>query len=182
MRRAEENGKTMGLRTKFNLVLVVAFAIGLALAGLLSLQIVERNATDEVVQNAQIMIEAATAIREYTSTEISPLLSVQMEEFGTFLPHSVPSFAAQRNFETVRQKFPEFVYREAALNPTNLDDRRTRSRPRSSRGSAPSRPSASRSSTTRPRTAAIWCWRGRSGPAPRAALPATACRQWRPRR
>lgn len=112
----------MGLRTKFNLVLLAAFAIGLGLAGLLSFQIVERNATDEVVQNAQIMIEAATAIRQYTSSEISPLLSVQMEEFGTFLPHSVPSFAAQRNFDTVRQKFPEFVYREAALNPTNPDD------------------------------------------------------------
>mgnify|MGYP001052404168 CR=1 FL=1 len=112
----------MGLRTKFNLVLVAAFVVGLGLAGLLSFQIVERNARHEVVQNAEIMIEAASAIRQYTSTEISPLLSVQMEEYGTFLPHSVPSFAAQRNFATVRQQFPDYSYREPALNPTNPDD------------------------------------------------------------
>lgn len=112
----------MGLRTKFNLVLVAAFAIGLALAGLLSFQIVDRNAKEEVVQNASIMIEAATAIRRYTSTEISPLLQVQMDQFGTFLPHSVPSFAAQRNFLTVQEEFPDFSYQEPALNPTNPDD------------------------------------------------------------
>jgi HAMP domain-containing protein len=112
----------MGLRTKFNLVLVAAFVVGLGLAGLLSFQIVERNARHVVVHNAEIMIEAASAIRQYTSTEISPLLSVQMEEYGTFLPHSVPSFAAQRNFATVRQQFPDYSYREPALNPTNPDD------------------------------------------------------------
>lgn len=114
----------MGLRTKFNLVLIVAFLVGLGLAGFLSYRIVERNAAQEVVQNAEIMIEAATAIRNYTSTEISPLLRLQMEDPNTaiFLPHSVPSFAAQRNFETVRQEFPDYSYREPALNPTNLAD------------------------------------------------------------
>lgn len=112
----------MGLRTKFNLVLVAAFIIGLGLAGLLSLQIVERNAKEEVVQNAEIMIEAASAIRRYTSTEISPLLTVQMDQYGTFLPHIVPSFAAQRNFAAVAERFPDYSYQEPALNPTNPDD------------------------------------------------------------
>lgn len=112
----------MGLRTKFNLVLLAAFVVGLGLAGLLSFQIVERNARHEVVQNAEIMIEAASAIRRYTSTEISPLLSVQMEEYGTFLPHTVPSFAAQRNFAIVQEEFADYSYREPALNPTNPDD------------------------------------------------------------
>jgi HAMP domain-containing protein len=112
----------MGLRTKFNLVLVAAFIVGLGLAALLSYQIVERNARHEVVQNAEIMIEAASAIRQYTSTEISPLLSVQMEQYGTFLPHTVPSFAAQRNFATVAEEFPDYSYQEPALNPTNPDD------------------------------------------------------------
>lgn len=114
----------MGLRTKFNLVLIIAFVLGLGLAGFLSYRIVERNAAQEVVQNAEVMIEAATAIRNYTSTQISPLLRLQMEDEETsiFLPHSVPSFAAQRNFETVRQEFPDYSYREPALNPTNPAD------------------------------------------------------------
>jgi HAMP domain-containing protein len=40
-----------------------------------------------------------------------------------FLPHSIPSFAAQSNFKLVRQKLPEYTYREPTLNPTNLNDR-----------------------------------------------------------
>jgi HAMP domain-containing protein len=37
----------------------------------------------------------------------------------------VPSYAAQTNFRTVRQRFPAYSYKEAALNPTNPADRAT---------------------------------------------------------
>jgi protein-histidine pros-kinase len=40
-----------------------------------------------------------------------------------FLPHSIPSFAAQTNFRLVQKKLPEYSYREPALNPTNVNDR-----------------------------------------------------------
>jgi len=40
-----------------------------------------------------------------------------------FLPHSIPSFAAQTNFKMVHQKLPDYSYREPTLNPTNLNDR-----------------------------------------------------------
>jgi len=51
----------MGLRTKFNLALIVVFAVGLGLTGFVSYQMLQRNARDEVVQHASIMIEAALA-------------------------------------------------------------------------------------------------------------------------
>lgn len=111
----------MRLRTKFNLVLALAFAIGLALAGLLSYRIVQENARAEVLTEARIMMESALAIRAYTTREIRPLLEPQMAE--RFLPHTVPSFAAQTNFRAIRERFPDYTYKEAALNPTNLADR-----------------------------------------------------------
>jgi protein-histidine pros-kinase len=40
-----------------------------------------------------------------------------------FLPHSIPSFAAQTNFKIVQTKLPEYTYREPTLNPTNVNDR-----------------------------------------------------------
>ncbi|MEZ5666442.1 MAG: DUF3365 domain-containing protein [Alphaproteobacteria bacterium] len=124
----------MGLRTKFNLVLVVAFAIGLGLAALLSFRIIERNATEEVIQNANVMIEAASAVRTYTSTEIAPLLNFEVEvqeaeaaaandpDFRLFLPHTVPAFAAKANLGLMLGKFEDYSYREAALAPTNPSD------------------------------------------------------------
>lgn len=113
----------MGLRTKFNIVLLVALTIGLGLAAFLSDRIVERNAREAVASNARIMMEAALAIRGYTAREIRPLLAQQMTE--RFLPHTVPSFAAQTNFRMLQDEFPEYTYKEAALNPTNLADRAT---------------------------------------------------------
>jgi HAMP domain-containing protein len=111
----------MGLRMKFNLVLTLAFAVGLGLAGWLSFRIVQDNAREEVLQNAQIMMESALAIRGYTVREIRPLLTLQMKR--QFLPQSVSAYAAQQNFRALREKYPEFIYKEAALNPTNPNDR-----------------------------------------------------------
>src|SRR3546814_9871981 len=69
------------------------------------------------------MMASAMAIRGYTSREISPLIRAQMET--RFLPHSVPSYAAQTNIRALTEKFPDYTYKEAALNPTNPSDRAT---------------------------------------------------------
>jgi HAMP domain-containing protein len=113
----------MGLRAKFNLVLLGAFVVGLALAGTLSYHIVNDNARREVSHEAAIMIAAASAIRDYTAKEIKPLLADQLKV--RFLPHVVSSWAAQTNLREVSAQFPAYTYKEAALNPTNPADRPT---------------------------------------------------------
>ena len=111
----------MGLRMKFNLVLLLAFAIGLALAAYLSDRILKDNAREEVVQHARIMIESALGARAYTAEHVKPLLTLQMKR--QFLPQTVSAYAATQSFKALRAKFPEYSYKEAALNPTNPNDR-----------------------------------------------------------
>jgi len=111
----------MGLRMKFNLVLLLAFVIGLGLAAYLSDQILKRNAREEVLQNARIMMESAMGARAYTVQRIQPLLTLQMKR--EFRPETVAAFAAGQSFQALRAKFPEYTYKEAALNPTNPNDR-----------------------------------------------------------
>ena len=111
----------MGLRMKFNLVLLLAFAIGLALAGYLSDQILKQNAREEVLQSARIMMESALGARAYTVQRIQPLLTLQMKR--EFRPETVAAFAAGQSFQALRAKFPDYTYKEAALNPTNPSDR-----------------------------------------------------------
>ena len=113
----------MRLTTKFNLVLFAVFSIGLAIAGYISHTVLHKHAREEVLTHASMMMEAALAIRGYTVKEIRPLLTLQMKR--EFLPQSVPSYAATQNFKTVREKYPEYTYKEAALNPTNPNDRAT---------------------------------------------------------
>jgi protein-histidine pros-kinase len=113
----------MRLTTKFNLVLLIVFSLGLAAAGYVSYTVLHKHAREEVLTHANMMMEAALAIRGYTVREIRPLLALQMKR--DFLPQSVPSYAATQNFNTVRETYPEYTYKEAALNPTNPRDRAT---------------------------------------------------------
>lgn len=111
----------MGLKAKFNLVMLAAFLVGLALAAALAYRILQQNARRTVVQDAALMMEEASAIRTYTSREIGPLLADQSKVH--FLPETVPAFAAQTNFRQLQRDFPNYTYREPALNPTNPADK-----------------------------------------------------------
>ena len=111
----------MGLRLKFNLVLVLVFGVGLAVSGVLSHQILEANARDEVVRNADLMMGAALAVRSYTNRQITPQLELQL--MRTFLPQSLPAYAATETFNALREQHPEYSYKEAVLNPTSPRDK-----------------------------------------------------------
>jgi methyl-accepting chemotaxis protein len=110
----------MGLRLKFNLALVFVFALGFAVSGYLSYNLLHKNARDEVLRNAGVMMEAALSMRQYTVSQIRDKL-VQKED--EFLPQTVPAFAATEMMNQLRKKYPEYAYKEAALNPTNPRDR-----------------------------------------------------------
>jgi HAMP domain-containing protein len=111
----------MKIRWKIDLAMAGAFFVGLGLAGFGAYEILSKNALEDSLQNARIIMEEASAIRSYTAESIKPLLEQEMKV--QFLPHSIPSFAAQTNFKLVRQKLPEYSYREPTLNPTNVNDR-----------------------------------------------------------
>ena len=113
----------MGLRTKFNLVMITAFVIGLAIATFLGWEITSEEAKRQMLNEATLIMRTGTAIRGYTQNEIKPLINDQLAV--RFLPHSVPSFSAQTVLHQVQKDFPDYSYKEAALNPTNPSDRAT---------------------------------------------------------
>jgi HAMP domain-containing protein len=111
----------MKLLLKFNLVFVLIFALGLAATGYVSWTLLERNARDEIAQNARLLMDTALAARTYTSSQVNPLLQTQMKY--TFLPQSVPAYSATEVFNDLRKKHTEYGYKEAVLNPTNPRNR-----------------------------------------------------------
>ena len=112
----------MGLKAKFNTAMLAAFLVGLGAAAVFSYAIVRENARQDVLHDARVLLENALSVRDYTTREIEPLLAEQSAV--RFLPHTVPSWAAQTNFRR-NQAFPDYGYKEAALNPTNPADRAT---------------------------------------------------------
>jgi protein-histidine pros-kinase len=113
----------MRLVAKFNLVLLVVFALGFAASAMLSRMLLERSAREDVLQDARMIMESALASREYTTKEIKPLLDRLGDD--EFHPETVPAFGATEQFNAMHAKFPDFAYKEATLNPTNLRDRAT---------------------------------------------------------
>jgi methyl-accepting chemotaxis protein len=111
----------MGLRLKFNIVLALVFAAGIAVSAYVSHALLQENAKQEVLRNAGLMMEAALSIRGYTVSQVKPHLEAQLAE--SFLPQTVPAFAATETFNSLRKKYPDFMYKEATLNPTNPRDR-----------------------------------------------------------
>jgi HAMP domain-containing protein len=133
----------MSLRIKFNLVMFIVLAVGMGLAWVVSQRILVENAKEEVLLNANIMMEMAKGIRKYTVDEVkpailmsatSPVSAEPAQSAATapapasttgFIKQTVPAYAATSNFNLLREKFPEYTYNEAALNPTNQAHRAT---------------------------------------------------------
>lgn len=111
----------MKLLLKINIVLVVVFLIGLAASYSVAKRLLLQNARLEIQDNARIMMESAKAVRQYTASQVAPLLATQLRD--QFLPQSVPSYSATEYFNNLRKTFPEYAYKEATLNPTNPRDR-----------------------------------------------------------
>ena len=113
----------MKLLFKFNLIFVLVMALGVAVSGFISRNLLQTQAQQEVTAIGRLLIEQATAVRGYTSSQITKLLETQMKY--EFLPQSVPSYSATEVLATLHKKYPEYAYKEATLNPTNPRDRAT---------------------------------------------------------
>jgi protein-histidine pros-kinase len=113
----------MKLLAKFNLILGLVLGAGLAIAALVSQRLLQDNAREEVLRQARLMMEAMRSARDYTTKQVKPLLVAQQEHQRSFLPQTVPAFAATEDFNYLRGTYPDYAYKEATLNPTNPRDR-----------------------------------------------------------
>jgi protein-histidine pros-kinase len=111
----------LSLAAKFNIVFLSIFGVGFVAAAAVTNYLLQENAREETLQNARVLMQAASAARSYTSTQVVPLLETRLKY--EFLPQSVPSFAATEHLNHLLKSYPEFSYKEATLNPTNLRDR-----------------------------------------------------------
>lgn len=114
----------MKLLAKFNLIFVVVFGIGLGVAAYVSRTFLERNARDEVVDQARLMMQLTLSTRQYTVDQVRPALGAHADR-DKFQPQTVPAFAATETFHYLHAQYPEYTYKEATLNPTNLQNRAT---------------------------------------------------------
>jgi len=115
----------MKLLTKFNLILLVVFGTGGAIISQFAYSFLINNARREVMHEAELMMASARAVRDYTSSDLAPLLEQNPQHTTKFLPETIPFSAAVTTFNKLRQRYPDYAFREASLNPTNPEHRAT---------------------------------------------------------
>jgi methyl-accepting chemotaxis protein len=113
----------MKLLTKFNLILLVLFGIGGLIISQVTYRFLIDNARREVLREAELMMASAKAVRDYTASDLAPLLEQNPQHKTKFLAETVPAFGAISTFNKLRQKYPDYTYREATINPTNPEHR-----------------------------------------------------------
>jgi HAMP domain-containing protein len=111
----------MKLLLKFNLVFLAVFLSGLFVSAVIARQLLQRDAQDDVLDRARLLMEKASVVSDYTANQIAPLLKDQLDH--EFLPQSIPSFSATEVLNALRTKYPDYGYKAAMLNPTNPRDR-----------------------------------------------------------
>ncbi|HWF48849.1 MAG TPA: DUF3365 domain-containing protein [Bryobacteraceae bacterium] len=115
----------MKLLARFNLIFIAVLGLGLSVAIWLASEFLRTNAKNEVLAQANLMMETTLSTRTYTADQIQPLLNKQQARDSVFLPQTVPAYAATEIFNYLRKRYPDYAYKEATLNPTNPRDRAT---------------------------------------------------------
>jgi protein-histidine pros-kinase len=111
------------LLAKLNLLLILVFGLGLVLIAMNARSFLLEDAKKTVLNQAELMAASSKATRDYTEEEISPILENTPDHKNEFLPQTIPFYAATVTFNRLRKTFPDYTYKEATLNPTNLVDR-----------------------------------------------------------
>ena len=138
----------MRLLAKFTLMFVLVFSIGLSAAAYIFYRVLQRNAREQVLYNAQMLTDTALAIRNYTDQEVGPAINSALGQQRAqarlsptddvfrelcakkgfigkqvFYPQTIPAHSASSLFNELRKKYPDYYYKEAAPNPTNPGNR-----------------------------------------------------------
>jgi HAMP domain-containing protein len=117
-------GKTraMKIETKVNIILAIVFIGGILISGTALSNVLQKKAENEVTSKAQILMQVANSVRQYTNDQVQPLLLPKLDTQEQFIPESIPTYSARQVFELFRKNkdYANFIYKDATLNPTNV--------------------------------------------------------------
>ncbi|WP_375492979.1 DUF3365 domain-containing protein [uncultured Nostoc sp.] len=114
----------MKIGTKVNLIVMITFLCGILISGTALSSVLEQKAEQEVSSQAIIAMQIANSLRQYTNDRVQPLLLPIVDTQEQFISEVVPTFSVRETFEILRktQGFSNFIYKDAAPNPTNIRD------------------------------------------------------------
>lgn len=114
-------GRSLSLRAKFNLIIGTLLACALVLIYIWSESRMQKEAEEQVLDKAQLLLTTMEASRNFTSTVVKPTLYQALP--GRFITEGMSSsFGARNIFERIRKTYPQYYFKHAAPYPRNKDN------------------------------------------------------------
>lgn len=115
----------LNLASQFTLLLSLIFIGGILIGSLAVSKALEQRAIGEMSYRGQMAMQMINAVQSYTTNDISPLLAEIGNSETRFIPETIPNLGAKRVLNRLKEdwKYKDFIYKDATLNPTNLDDK-----------------------------------------------------------
>ncbi|BAZ39321.1 sensor protein [Calothrix sp. NIES-4101] len=112
------------LGSQFTLLLSIIFVAGIILGGISLSKALENKAQEEMSDRGQMAMQLVNAVKSYTTNDIAPLLAEIAHPETRFIPETIPSLSAKQVVKKLKQNwnYKDFIYKDATLNPTNMED------------------------------------------------------------
>ncbi len=112
--------KNMKLRKRFTVIMVVVYIISLPVMIAGSYYILKQNAVREILEESNLLLAAMEGARKYTGEVLRPTVSKELP--NRFIVEAMSAtFVAKGIEKRIREKLPNYSFKEATLNPLNLE-------------------------------------------------------------
>lgn len=110
--------KKFTLWKKFNIAMGCMLIVSMVIIFFISDYISKRGAEKQALSNARLLLTMIEASRDFTSKVLKPALYKTLP--GRFVVEGMSSsFGARNIFERIKEKYPEYYFKHASLNPRN---------------------------------------------------------------
>ncbi len=110
------------LGTQFTLLISLVFLLIILLGGISFWKMANKEAEEDIITRAEILMQTMNSARNYTNTNIKPLIENHLSAKSTFMPEAIPAFAAREIFERFREspEYHSFFYQNGSKNTPPL--------------------------------------------------------------
>ncbi|GAB4419936.1 MAG: DUF3365 domain-containing protein [Thermodesulfovibrionales bacterium] len=112
--------RNLKLRTRFTIIMVIVYLCSLPVMIIGSYYILKQNAVRETLEESNLMLAAMEGARKYTGDVLRPAVTKELP--NRFIVEAMSAtFVAKGIEKRIREKLPSYSFKEATLNPLNLE-------------------------------------------------------------
>lgn len=114
--------KNLDHKKRFAFMLILIYIISLPIISIITYIVLRQNAINNAYQSGSLYLATIGAVKQYVEEELRPALRKELPH-KFILEGMSRSYAAGSIARRILQGFPDYIFKNASLNPMNLKDK-----------------------------------------------------------